>query len=197
MTAAMVVWHRQAQKARIKSAEAFLKKVRSGMKDEVIKTFSYRISQANKSELVVITYDICSEYLQEAAECAGAGDYDGMTAALKRGKNAIDLLIDSLDMEQEGSRQLLELYLFYNKTITKIRCRYRMADEAQKKEYDTTLERIRNMIAQLRESFKQVSLEDSSKPLMANTQKVYAGLTYSGSSLNEVINDNVNRGFLV
>ena len=36
------------------------------MNKDAIKTFSYRISQANKTELIVVMYDMALEYLQDA-----------------------------------------------------------------------------------------------------------------------------------
>ena len=36
------------------------------MDREAIKTYSYRISQATRSELVVIVYDIIRDYLKDA-----------------------------------------------------------------------------------------------------------------------------------
>jgi flagellar protein FliS len=45
--------------------------------------------------------------------------------------------------------------------------------------------------------FTEAAKSDTSAPLMQNVQKVYAGMTYGRSSLNEnLMNDN-NRGFLV
>ena len=37
------------------------------MDNDKIKTYSYRISQATRSQLVVITYEIIIEYLDDAA----------------------------------------------------------------------------------------------------------------------------------
>ena len=36
------------------------------MNNDMIRTYSYRISQATRSQLVVITYDIITDYLNEA-----------------------------------------------------------------------------------------------------------------------------------
>ncbi|MBQ7200193.1 MAG: hypothetical protein IJS24_02325 [Eubacterium sp.] len=48
-------------------------------------------------------------------------------------------------------------------------------------------------------SFKEVAKQDTSKPLMENTQTIVAGLTYGpGSDLRETIGVGVssNRGFM-
>ena len=47
--------------------------------------------------------------------------------------------------------------------------------------------------------YKKVSEEDTSGPVMKNTQQVYAGLTYGRGTLNEMyVNGNeARRGFMV
>ncbi len=44
------------------------------------------------------------------------------------------------------------------------------------------------------EELKQNSAINDEK-ILENTQSIYAGMTYSGSQLNEVIVENENRGF--
>ncbi len=58
-------------------------------------------------------------------------------------------------------------------------------------------ERIIGMLKKLQAAFAEVGKEDDSGPMMENTQQVYAGLTYSKSSLNEDMYSNGNRGFTV
>ena len=54
------------------------------------------------------------------------------------------------------------------------------------------------MIQELKESFEQIALQDTSAPIMENTQTVYAGLTYGKDSLNLNLSDQgTNRGFCV
>ena len=43
------------------------------MDNDMIKTYSYRISQATRSQLVVITYDIVIDYLSEAVQKDDSG----------------------------------------------------------------------------------------------------------------------------
>lgn len=48
----------------------------------------------------------------------------------------------------------------------------------------------------LRASFLEVSRQDTSEPLMKNTEKVYSGLTYSRYGANEMAQDTLgNRGY--
>ena len=46
-------------------------------------------------------------------------------------------------------------------------------------------------------SFVEVARQDTSEPLMRNTQQVYAGMTYGRASLNENYIDDDQRGFFV
>ena len=54
-------------------------------------------------------------------------------------------------------------------------------------------------MTKLKAAFEEVAKQDTSEPLMENTQQVYAGLTYGKGSLNEVLmsRDEYNRGYRV
>ena len=47
----------------------------------------------------------------------------------------------------------------------------------------------------LHDSFEIISKQDTSGPVMGNTQTVYAGLTYGKTDLNVSLSDPDNRGF--
>ena len=49
---------------------------------------------------------------------------------------------------------------------------------------------------ELGDAFEQLAEQDKSKPLMGNTQKVIAGITYGKGTLNESLMGNqASRGF--
>lgn len=48
----------------------------------MIKTYSYRISQATRSQLVVITYDIVIDYLSEAVQKDDGGFKESLHMAM-------------------------------------------------------------------------------------------------------------------
>ena len=56
---------------------------------------------------------------------------------------------------------------------------------------------VREMLVELRRAFIEVNKSDNSGMMMQNTQQVYAGLTYSRTSLNENMYSDVNRGYKV
>ncbi len=159
------------------------------MNKEAIKTFSYRISQASKTELVVIMYDMAQEYLKDAIQALNDDDRIGFCNNIRQVKRVIDELSSGLDMQYEIANELFVLYMQADKIL--IRCLARMDNEG--------LDKVVNMLNKLRESFYKLSKDDDSGPVLKNAQQVYAGLTYSSAGgSNEIYNDPVNnRGYSV
>lgn len=159
------------------------------MNKEAIKTFSYRISQASKTELVVIMYDMAQEYLNDAIQALNDDDKIGFCNNIRQVKRVIDELSSGLDMQYEIANELFVLYMQADKIL--IRCLARMDNEG--------LDKVENMLNKLRESFYKLSKDDDSGPVLKNVQQVYAGLTYSSAGgSNEIYNDPVNnRGYSV
>jgi flagellar protein FliS len=159
------------------------------MNKEAIKTFSYRISQASKTELVVIMYDMAQEYLKDAIQALNDDDKIGFCNNIRQVKRVIDELSSGLDMQYEIANELFVLYMQADKIL--IRCLARMDNEG--------LDKVGNMLNKLRESFNKLSKDDDSGPVLKNVQQVYAGLTYSSAGgSNEIYNDPVNnRGYSV
>ena len=155
------------------------------MDREAIKTYSYRISQATRSQLVVITYDIITDYLNEALNDDASSGYKEKLHMAMRG---IDQLITGLDMEYEISVQLYQLYNYMKRTLI----------SAQVSGERDNVSRVITMLGKLRNAFLEVSQFDDSKPLMKNTEKVYSGLTYSRCGANETAQDTLkSRGYKV
>ena len=156
------------------------------MDREAIKTYSYRISQATRSELVVIVYDIIRDYLKDAVSTSDNAVFKEKLHMAMRG---IDQLITGLDMQYELSGNLYVLYNYMKRTLIGAQVSY---DK-------NVVNSIYDMLGQLRQSFYEVSRHDNSAPLMKNTEEVYSGLTYSKYGAgNETASDTlINRGYMV
>ena len=154
------------------------------MKRESIKTYSYRISQASKTQLVVIMYDMAQEYIQDALELLPS-DKDGFCRNIRQVKRIIDELSSTLDI----SKELFVLYMQAGKVL--VACLANKNDEG--------LDKVIYMLKSLRKSFYEISKQDDSGPVLKNTQQVYAGLTYSSvGGSNEISTDPLsNRGYIV
>lgn len=158
------------------------------MKKEKKQEFTLRITRANKTQMVVILYDMVLVYLQDCLESFDKEDYKEYKWNIERAKDCIDELLNSLHMEYEIAGILKSLYFFYKRELT-------TAAVLQKKEMVLP---VMQMIQELKESYEQVSSQDTSAPIMQNTQTVYAGLTYGKTSLNVDLSDQgTHRGFRV
>ena len=162
------------------------------MKKDDIQTFSYRISQANRTELVVITLDMAIQYIKDAKEDQDINSY---RQNLRNAKRVIDTLVSSLDMSYDISSQLFDVYMVVERYIISASSR-RTEHEGSTAGYMKLLESCERMLTMLRKSFYEVSKTDDSAPLMQNTQHVYAGLTYSnGGGASEMLDAGANRGY--
>ena len=162
------------------------------MKKDDIQTFSYRITQANRTQLVVITLDMAVQYIKDAKEDQDINSY---RQNLRNAKRVIDTLVSSLDMSYDISSQLFDVYMVVERYIISAGSR-RTEHEGSTAGYMKLLESCERMLTMLRKSFYEVSKTDDSAPLMQNTQQVYAGLTYShGGGASEMLDAGANRGY--
>lgn len=158
------------------------------MTKEKKQEFTYRITRANKSQMIVILYDMVLQYLQDAMEAFEQKDRKDYKSSISGAKNCLDELLASLNYTYEVSHQLRNLYYFYKRELS-------TASIMEKKEL---IPPIMDMIKELKKSYEAVAEKDTSAPIMENTQSVYAGLTYSKDSLNINLSDQgSDRGFRV
>lgn len=157
------------------------------MRNEDLRAFTARISQANGSELVVIVYEIILKDIESAKEAFDAQDHTKFTRDVDHAVKFVNELINTLDFEYAISYDLMQLYLYCNKQLI----------EATLKKDIKPLESATKVLTSLLKGFNEVAKQDKSEPLMSNTQQVYAGLTYGKGSLNEMYVDpnQVERGF--
>lgn len=154
-------------------------------KDKQI-NYTRRVSQANKTELVVITYDIILDNIADA-ETVLASDVNEYRKNLKQAQRFLGELMRALDYQYELSKNLLQLYSYVQRIL--------VASDISGT--DKGLESAKNVISGLRKAFNEIAAQDSSGSVMENTQAIFAGLTYGRGSLNETdMNIGSNRGFL-
>ena len=158
------------------------------MKKDKISDFTLRITQSNRSELVVVIYDMAIEYVNEACEHYEFDRIEEFLDAAKKARACIYELMSSLDTKYPIAVELMPLYLYMNKLL--------IHSIIKRKPQD--FDAIKRMLQGLSEAFKEVAKKDNSPALMGNTQQVYAGLTYGKGALTESFsNQGSNRGFRV
>lgn len=150
--------------------------------------FTLRISKANKSQMIVILYDMTLEYLQSALDSYKSSDKQEYKKNIQNAKNCIDELLNSLNYSYEIASVLRGLYYFYKRELS----------TAAIMEKEELILPVMDMIKELKNSFEIIAKQDTSAPIMENTQSVYAGLTYGKDCLNIDLSDQgSNRGFRI
>ena len=158
------------------------------MDSSLKKDFTRRLSQCNPGEMIVIIYDILFAYLDDTKKAYAAGDREEMKTGIRKAQKVLDELIQSLDFSYELSNNLYALYVF---------CKNELARTMYENRLDGLLD-AKKILGRLHGSFIEVARQDTSSPIMQNTQQVYAGMTYGRASLNENYMDLDNqRGFFV
>ncbi len=156
------------------------------MTKEQIQQYTLRITQANRSQIIVILYDMILDDVTEASECYD--DYEGFKKACNHITRCTADLMEALDFSYEVSFHLMQIYRYINQQVS----------TAVLKKDSATLKYVTSAVTKLKEAFEEVSKQDSSGPMMENTQAVYAGLTYGKSDLTEDLRDQgSSRGFRV
>ena len=138
--------------------------------------FTRRITQANRTQLVVIVYEMLLVYLEDA-----------FRQNLRMARECIGQMRTSLNFKYDLSKNLFAIYNFADR-------------ELAKNIYGTKTDNIdvlKVIFNKLRDAFYKISEQDTSESLMDNIQDVYAGLTYGRSDLNEsLVNYDAKRGYL-
>ena len=158
------------------------------MNKEAIQSFTARISQAFRSELVVILYEITLAKIEEAEKFFKDNNLREFDRELRGAQKCVSELMSSLDYRYKISYDLQSLYMYTNKHII----------TAIVKQNPISLQYAKSILQKLLVGFVEVSKADKSGPIMQNTQQLYAGLTYSKGTLNETFIDpaNKSRGFI-
>lgn len=174
------------------------------MKKERVQEFAARVTQGSKTDLIVIMYDIVLEDIAEArrilaseVQAAGGGNKraaygtpvrEEYRKELLHAARFVSELMAALDFRYRLSYELRTLYVYAHKCLT----------EAAFSGETGKLADVEDMMEGLKAAFAKVAEEDTSGPVMQNSQKLTAGLTYGRGRLNEICVDpnDAKRGFL-
>lgn len=158
------------------------------MTAEKIKDFTYRVTQANKTEMIAVLYDIGVVYLKDALTSLGDGDNAGFRREITRARNTVGELIASVNTSVEPGMKFLSLYIYCNGELTRAFMDY---------DKDPVYHVI-SIFEKLGDAYHIASEKDTSGPVMGNVEKVYSGFTYNRSMTAENLSpDSSNRGYLV
>ena len=157
------------------------------MTQERKQEFTRRIVQANKTQMITILYEMVIDYLEEALDAIGSGDKEHARVLLSYAQSCIDELIRSVNREYELGRILSDIYIFSKKELTAAAINYSQH----------RIWKVEQNFKMLCSAYRELEKNDTSAPMMGNTQTVYAGLTYGKYRLNEDVTAvSMNRGVM-
>ena len=155
------------------------------MKLEKKKEYKERIIAANRSELIVIMYEMLFSYMEDVYEGIDTDEWVEAKEAINHAEAVVRRLIDDLDFNYDIAKELYPLYDFVLRRFAVARIK-------------KSAEPIRQAETILRNLYKgmlDMAAEDNSPALMQNREDMYLGLTYGRNSLNEISTGVNKRGF--
>lgn len=144
------------------------------MTPEKKQEYTRRISQASRTGIIVITYEIALGYIKDAEDCLKADDRKGYEEELRRAEKCIEQLLLALDHKYAVSLNLMRIYNYVLECIRK----------ASYKKDPAYLIEPKKIMTKLRGSFEEAARSDSSGSMMGGADEVYEGLTYNSKGQN-------------
>lgn len=158
------------------------------MTDQLKQEYTLKITQANKTQLITILYEMFMIYIEEAKEAHEKKQRAEFREGIRKARGCINELMASLNFDYELAVNFLELYVYINRELAR----------AEVRNVKEPLENAEKIIDKLHQSYENLQKVDVSGPVMENVQTVYAGLTYGKNNLNENLADQgSDRGFRV
>ena len=87
------------------------------MTKEQIKEYTARVAQANRTELVVIIYELLLDEIQEGNKQYQVGNTDAGEKQIRKAQGYLQELLGSLDFRYEIALQLRQLYRYVNEQL--------------------------------------------------------------------------------
>lgn len=158
------------------------------MTNDQITTFTLRIANANKTEMMVILYDIALTYVSDAKKALEYGDKTDYRNQIEHIKSTVRELMNSVNPSVNPGRHILSLYVYCNQELTKASLDYDIE----------ALSNAERIFEKFRTTYEEVAKKDKTAAVMEHTETIYSGLTYNKNSKQESFSaENYNRGFLV
>lgn len=152
-----------------------------------MQVFTRRIANANKTEMMVILYDIALTYIEDAEKALENGDKKDFRLQVVRIKNTMRELMNSVNPSVEPGRTIMSIYIFCNGELTKA---YGDCE-------NTGLENVKKLMLIFRDTYAECAKLDRDESVMEHTEVVYTGLTYNKNSYSENVSAvDAGRGFL-
>lgn len=157
------------------------------MKNEQIKEYTIRITQANPISMITILYEMTITYLTDAVTKLSQNDKTEFVNNIHMAQDCIRELQNSLNMQYEPATALQALYIYMHREMASA-----IINTAEE-----PLQVCRNILDKLAKAYKELEQTGSWEPVMENVQKVYTGYTYGRNSMPQsMAEQSGSRGYL-
>lgn len=145
------------------------------MTTEEINVYKMRISQAGVGELNVIMLEMEIQWIKEGLAAYKDGDMETFISSIEKAQGTQVELMNVLNLDNDVSKDVYAVYVYFNKQLI----------NSKIKKQPLELDKIVAMLEQYHESFLAIAGTDQAGPVMEQSEKVYAGLTYGSGGLVE------------
>lgn len=137
--------------------------------------YKMRITQAGIGEMTVVMLEMEMQWVEEALLAFQSKDIETFVACVEKAQAVQVELMNVVNVENTVGLDVYSIFAFINKQLI----------TAKIKRTPLDLERCKDMLKKLHTSFIEVAKTDQGGPVMAHSEKVYAGLTYGSGGLVE------------
>ena len=145
------------------------------MTEEQMNIYKMRITQAGIGELVVIMLEMEMQWLDEALKAFEKKETEEFLSCLKKAQGTQVELMNVMNMKNPLAVEVYSVFVFINKQLIEAGIKREIGD----------LPRCKVMLQKYYLSFLEVAKTDHAGPVMEQSEKVYAGLTYGTGGLVE------------
>lgn len=142
---------------------------------EEMNIYKMRISQAGIAELTVVMLEMEIQWIKEALDFYGNSDMDSFLETVTKAQSTQVELMNVMNMDNAVAVDVYSVFAFVNRQLI----------EAKIKRQALDLLKCKGMLERLHKSFQKIVPTDTAGPVMMQSEKVYAGLTYGSGGLVE------------
>lgn len=145
------------------------------MTNEQMDQYKMRITQAGVGELTVIMLEVEMQWIDEAINAFENQDQEKFLDSVTKAQAVQQQLMDILNLDNSVARDVYSVFVYINKQLL----------HSKIKEQPLEFDRLIGMLKKYHASFIEVAKTDQEGPVMAASEKVYAGFTYGATGLVE------------
>jgi len=145
------------------------------MTAEEMDIYKMRISQAGVAELAIVMLEMEMQWIDEAVAAFEKKNMEEYEDIISKAQSTQVELMNVLNMENTVAVDMYSVFVFINKLLI----------ESKIKRQPQDLVRCREMLAKFHKSIQAIAYTDTGGPVMKQSEKIYAGLTYGEHGLVE------------